>query len=37
MRIIKDFKEFTTDGGIRKKFVTLFFNPSFHCVCLYKR
>ena len=36
MRITKDFKEFTAGGGIGKKIVTIFFNPCFHCVCLYR-
>ena len=36
MRITKDFKEFTACGGIGKKIVTIFFNPCFHCVCLYR-
>lgn len=36
MRIIEDFQAFTLSGGARKKIVTLFLNPNFHSVCLYR-
>lgn len=36
MRIIKDFKYFTLDGGLGKKVATLLFNPCFHSVCLFR-
>lgn len=36
MRIIDDFKEFSSGGGTGKKLATLFFNPNFHSVCLYR-
>lgn len=36
MRINKDFKEFCAGGGMQKKIATLFFNPNFHSVCLYR-
>lgn len=36
MRIIKDFRAFTEDGGGAKKIATLLINPCFHSVCLYR-
>ena len=36
MRITKDFKEFVGQKGILKIIATLFFNPCFHSVCLYR-
>lgn len=36
MRIIKDFNAFTKNDGLGKKIATLFLNPCFHCVCLYR-
>ena len=36
MRLIKDYKAFCSKGGIGKKFSTLFFNPCFHSVCLFR-
>lgn len=35
MRLVEDYKSFTTTGGFGKKITTLF-NPNFHCVCLYR-
>jgi serine O-acetyltransferase len=31
-RLSEDFKEFTKNGGIAKKLVTIFFNPNFKAV-----
>ncbi len=36
MRIVKDYQAFCSKGGIGKKFSTLFFNPCFHSVCLFR-
>ncbi|MBR2280847.1 MAG: hypothetical protein IJ903_08010 [Ruminococcus sp.] len=36
MRITKDFKAFTKYGGVGKKITTIFLNPNFHSVCLYR-
>ena len=36
MRIVDDCWEFTEGGGIVKKVSTIFFNPCFHSVCLYR-
>lgn len=36
MRLIDDFREFTSGGGIGKKIATILFNPCFQSVCLYR-
>lgn len=36
MRITKDFKAFTKTGGVGKKLATLFLNPNFHSVCMFR-
>ena len=36
MKIVKDYKAFTSSGGFGKKIGTLFFNPCFHSVILYR-
>lgn len=36
MRITKDFKAFTKNGGVGKKITTIFLNPNFHSVCLFR-
>lgn len=36
MRINKDFKAFTKNGGAGKKIATIFLNPNFHSVCLFR-
>lgn len=36
MRIIQDWRQFTLDGGLKKKIATLLFNPCFHSVCLFR-
>lgn len=36
MRLIEDYREFTRDGRLSRKISTIFFNPCFHSVCLYR-
>ncbi len=36
MRLVEDFKAYTKNSGINKKLVTIFLNPNFYCVVLYR-
>lgn len=36
MRLVDDYKAFCSKGGVGKKIATLFFNPCFHSVCLFR-
>jgi serine O-acetyltransferase len=36
MKIIEDYKAFTEGGGLGKKLATLFLNPCFHSVCVFR-
>lgn len=36
MKIVSDFKAFVNGRGLKKAVATLFFNPCFHSVCLYR-
>lgn len=36
MRLYKDYKAFVGAGGLEKKLATIFLNPNFHSVCLFR-
>ena len=36
MRLSEDYKEFVGEGGLEKKLATIFLNPNFHSVCLFR-
>ncbi len=36
MKIIRDFEGFVNGKGLKKAVATLFFNPCFHSICLYR-